>query len=713
MKIKVALFAVLIGLGGAWPLAAQFAGKDWTHFHGDRTGSHYSQLEQITKENVKELERAWVYHASKEPVEPDSESELQCNPLIIDGRLYGTTPDGFFFAVDAATGKELWRFDAYGNSSGWRWPDRVRGLAYWTDGEESRLLVGMSNRLQALDPITGERIASFGDNGVVDLREGLGRDPEKLRFNFTTPGVVYEDLYIVGGSLSENRGAAPGDIRAYNVRTGALAWSFHTIPYPDEYGADTWPENAREVIGAANAWAGFSLDVERGMVFAPTGSAAYDFYGGDRVGQNLFANSVIALQAATGERVWHYQIVHHDIWDKDLPAQPNLVTVHRDGQPIDAVAQVTKMGYLFLLDRETGEPIFPVEEVPVPQSTLDGEQTWPTQPVPTKPPPFTRTQMTVDDITNISPQSNAYVSELMKGLRSAGTFPPLGRQKAILMPGFEGGAEWGGAAYDPKSAMLYVNANEIPYTLAMIKLDASENLTTFKKGRNAFAQYCSSCHGMDRKGGTHMGVTPGLLGLGERMTRLGVETIIRDGRGRMEGISWFKQYRPEEHEALITFLLDTETQVDSEEIENPEKFIYSHSSKALFIDQEGYPAIKPPWGTLSAIDLNEGAIKWQVPLGEVEELTKRGIPPTGTKNFGGPVVTASGLIFIAASADEKIRAFDQETGEILWQADLPASGFATPSIYSVDGKQYIVITCGGGKVERPSSDAYVAFALPD
>jgi quinoprotein glucose dehydrogenase len=321
--------------------------------------------------------------------------------------------------------------------------------------------------------------------------------------------------------------------------------------------------------------------------------------------------------------------------------------------------------------------------------------------------------MTAADITDISPQSNAYVSLLMEGLKSDGTFPPLGRQKAILMPGFEGGAEWGGAAYDPKSAMLYVNANEIPYTLAMIKLDASENLTTFQKGRNAFAQYCSSCHGMDRKGGTHMGVTPGLLGLGERMTRLGVETIIRDGRGRMEGISWFKKYRPEEHEALITFLLDTETQVDSEEIENPEKFIYSHSSKALFVDQEGYPAIKPPWGTLSAIDLNEGAIKWQVPLGEIEELTKRGIPPTGTKNFGGPVVTASGLIFIAASADEKIRAFDQETGEILWQADLPASGFATPSVYSVDGKQYIVITCGGGKVERPSSDAYVAFALPD
>ena len=473
----------------------------------------------------------------------------------MDGRLYGTSPDGYFFAVDAATGAEIWRFDAFAGTTGRRRPGRVRGLAYWRDGMEARLLVAMAYRLQALDPATGEAIRSFGDDGVVDLREGLDRDPETVWYQFTTPGVVYRDLYIVGGFFSENYGAAPGDIRAYDVRTGHLVWSFHTIPYPGEYGADTWPEKAREHSGAANAWAGFGLDVERGVVYAPTGSAAFDFYGGDRLGQNLFANCVIALRAATGERVWHYQTVHHDLWDKDLPAPPNLVSVNRHGRRVDAVAQITKSGYLFLLDRETGEPLFPVAEVPVPVSTLDGEEAWPTQPVPTKPPPFTRVQMMEDDITDISETSRNFVAETMKGMRNDGIFTPFGEQTTLIMPGFEGGGEWGGAAYDPKSGMLYVNANEIPFTLTMVKLDDSANQSLFQRGRNVYARRCSSCHGMDRKGGTHMGYTR--------------------------------------------------------------------------------------------------------------------------------------------------------------EADLPASGFATPSIYSTNGRQYVVIACGGGKEERPTADVYAAFALPD
>ena len=704
------MLALVAVSGGISPVGAQFAGRDWPTFHGDRTGSHYSTLDQITRANVAELELAWVYRSSRAPVE--ERSELQCNPLIVDGRLYGVAPDGFFFAVDAATGEELWRYDGYNGARGFRWPGRVRGMAYWSDGEESRLLVGMSHRLQALDPITGQAIRDFGDNGVVDLRRGLARDPESIWFTFTTPGVVYNDLYIVGGMLSDGRGVPPGDIRAYNVRTGELVWSFRTIPAVGEYGADTWPEHAREKLGAANVWAGFSLDVERGLVFAPTGSAAYDFYGGDRLGQNLFANCVLALKAATGERVWHYQTIHHDVWDMDLPAQPNLVTVQHNGRRIDAVAQVSKTGYLYLLDRETGEPLFPVEEVPVPPSDLDGEETWPTQPIPSKPPPFTRTYMTQDDITDISPQATAQVALQMKNMRYGRDFIPFDEQPTVIMPGFEGGAEWGGAAYDPPSGTLFVNANEIPYTLAMIKLDDSEEMTTFKRGRNEYARRCSSCHGMDRIGGTHMGYTPPLIGLGGRMNEQELATIIREGRGRMEANPWLFR-RPGRFEALATFLLDTSADVSQEEIENPERFIYSHASKSLFTDAQGYPAIKPPWGTLSAIDLNEGVIRWQVPLGEIEELTARGIAATGTKNFGGPAITAAGLLFIAASADEKIRAFDQRTGEILWQADLPASGFATPSIYAVAGKQYVVIACGGGKAERPSSDVYAAFALPD
>jgi quinoprotein glucose dehydrogenase len=710
MNLRLTKFVFLVALAGAWPSSAKFAGQDWSTFHGDPTASHYSVLDQITRKNVGQLQLAWVYDSSEAPVEEDS--DLQCNPLVVDGRLYGVALDGFFFAVDAAIGEELWRYDGYNGATGYRWPGRVRGMAYWRDGEESRLLVGMSHRLQALDPITGEAIKSFGDDGVVDLRVGLERDPESIWFTFTTPGVIYKNLYIVGGMLSDGRGVPPGDIRAYNVRTGELAWSFRTIPAAGEYGAETWPENARETVGAANAWAGFSLDVERGMVFAPTGSAAYDFYGGDRVGQNLFANCVVALKAATGERVWHYQTIHHDMWDMDLPAQPNLVTVQHEGRSVDAVAQVTKTGYLFLLDRETGEPLFPVEEVPVPSSDLEGEEAWPTQPIPSKPPPFTRTHMTQDDITDISPQATAQVALQMKNMRYGEDFIPFGQQTTVIMPGFEGGAEWGGAAYDPQSGTLFINANEIPYTLAMIKLDDSQEMTPFKKGRNEYARRCSSCHAMDRMGGTHMGYTPPLLGLGGRMSEQELATIIREGRGRMEASPWLFR-RPGRFESLATFLLDTSTAVNQDEIDNPEEFIYNHTSKSLFSDSQGYPAIKPPWGTLSAIDLNEGVIRWQVPLGEIEELTKRGIAPTGTKNFGGPAVTASGLLFIAASADEKIRAFDQDTGQILWEADLPASGFATPSIYAVNGKQYVVIACGGGKVERPSSDVYAAFALPD
>jgi quinoprotein glucose dehydrogenase len=711
MRENLRLFVLLVGLVSACSAGAQYAEKDWPHYHGDLTASHYSRLEQIDKKNVSQLELAWTYHSSQAPV--DKRSEIQCNPLIINGVMYGVSPDGFFFAVNAATGAEIWRYDFYAGQDGRRRAGRVRGLAYWSDGNESRLLVAMAHRLQAIDPGTGEMIKSFGDDGTVDLRVGLDRDPETVWYRFTTPGIVYKDLYIIGGFFSENRGAAPGDIRAYNVRTGERVWSFHTVPAEGEYGADTWPDKARENIGAANAWAGFSLDEKRGLVFAPTGSAAFDFYGGDRIGKNLFANCVIALKADTGERVWHYQTVHHDLWDKDLPAQPNLVTLTRDGKQLDAVAQITKSGYLFVLDRDTGEPIFPVNEVEVPPSLMTGEEAWPTQPIPTKPPPFTRVHMGKDDITDISPEATAQVSLLMEGINNGGMFTPLSEQPTLVMPGMEGGGEWGGAAYNPQSGMLYVNANEIPFTVALIKMDDSENMTPFQEGRNVYARMCSSCHGMDRKGSTHMGYSPPLLGLGERMTKMGLETIIIDGRGRMEGFPWMKEYRPQWIDQLAAFLLDTSAEIDQDAIDNPEKFIYTHTGHNELKDAEGYPAIKPPWGTLNAIDLNKGTIKWKVPLGEIEALTQKGIPPTGTKNYGGPVATASGLLFIAASADEKIRAFDQDTGEILWEATLPASGFSSPSVYAVDGKQFLVVACGGGKEDRPTSDVYAAFALPD
>jgi quinoprotein glucose dehydrogenase len=690
-------------------LPANYSGlseSNWAHYLGDRSSSQYSRLAQINKKNVSQLKTAWTYKASEGAL--SSFSEMQCNPIIVDGVLYGLSADSYFFAIDAATGAEKWRFDPFEGASRRR-GGRMRGLAYWSDGKEARLMVAISSNLMALDPATGQIVKSFGQDGIVDLRVGLGEDAETVRVSVSTPGVIYKDLYILGSRVSENYGASPGDIRAYSVRTGELVWTFHTIPHPGELGYETWPEDAYKRVGGANAWAGLSLDEKRGMVFVPTGSAAYDFNGADRHGANLFANSIVALDAATGKYIWHFQTVHHDIWDRDLTMPANLVTIKRNGKNVDAIAQVSKSGLIFVLDRETGEPIFPIEEVPVPASEVDGEKTYPTQPIPTKPPPLTRVFMSEDEITNISPEAHAYVAANMQKMKLGELYTPPSTEPTLYTPMFFGGGEWGGAGYDPASGTLFINANEIPCELTLVKLDAGENLTEFQEGRNAYAQYCSSCHGGNRMGGTHMGFAPPLVGIGERMTKLGLEKIITEGRGRMEGFPWMPNFRPDEYKALTAYLLGTAAGADAE---GSGEFTYNHTGYNVFEDLEGYPAIKPPWGTLNAVDLNNGTIKWQVPLGEYPELTARGIAPTGTQNFGGPAVTAGGLVFIAASADEKIRAFDQETGEILWQADLPASGFATPSIYSVNGKQYIVIACGGGKVKRPAGDMYVAFALP-
>ena len=653
MKFAPALIAIAVGLS-ATAAGAQYAAENWSAYHGDRTASHYSQLTQINRQNVAQLELAWTFHS------PGGDGSIQCNPLVVDGVLYGTA-NAYFFAVDAATGRELWRFDAH-NGGRRRGGGRIRGMAWWSDGKESRLLVSNSGLLYALDPASGQPIKSFGNGGAIDLRQGIDRDPETFRFSLATPGVIYEDLYIIGSNISEDLGAPPGDIQAYNVRTGELAWVFHTIPHPGELGYDTWPKDAWKFHGGANAWAGLSLDVERGMVFVPTGSGVSDFYGASRLGKNLFANSIIALDAATGKRIWHYQTVHHDLWDRDLPAQPNLMTIQRHGRSVDVVAQVTKSGHIFVLDRETGEPIFPVEEVAVPTSVLAGDAAWPTQPVPTKPPPFTRVGMTADDITDLSPEAHAYVSQRFAGLRNEGVFTSVSEQETLLAPGTTGGAEWGGAAHDPRSGMLYINANDLPFTFQLVKVLEGDDLTPYQQGRNTYAERCSSCHGIDRSGGTHMSLVPPLTNLRLRMQESDLRKIVEEGKGRMPGQPWLLR-REGRFENLAAFLFDIGADEDTES--ESASYTYAHTGYNNFVDHEGYPAIKPPWGTLNAIDLNEGTIKWQVPLGEFAELTARGIPQTGTENWGGPVLTATGLIFIAASADDKIRAFDQETGEVL------------------------------------------------
>lgn len=684
----------------------------WQVYLGDNASSHYSALDQINRANVDQLEVAWTYHAGDASAE--GRTQIQCNPIIVDSVLYATSPMVKVFALHAATGEEIWTFDPFAAGAVQEGPGINRGVAYWGgDAEhEARILMTAGAKLFALSARTGRPIASFGTNGTVDLRDGLDRDVTGLSVEARTPGIVYEHLLILGSVVSESPASAPGHIRAYDVRTGEIVWTFHTIPHPGEYGYDTWPADAYERIGGVNAWSGLSLDTRRGIVFLPTGSAAFDFWGGNRTGQNLFANSVLALNAETGERIWHFQTVHHDLWDRDLPAAPNLVTVEHDGRRIDAVAQITKSGYVFLLDRETAEPLFPVEERSFPASDLKGEETWPTQPIPTKPPPFARQRFDETDITDLSPEAHAYVLERFRAARSDGQFVPPSTQGTMIYPGFDGGGEWGGAAVDPTTGMLYVNSNEMPWILTMVEL----NPQGASSGSGLYGLYCAGCHGANREGNADQ-TFPALTDLAVRLSEESVTQWIERGKGFMPSFGFLSQV---ERDALMAFLFGREETDPAHGAPADNRMgrafagsPYGHTGYNRFLDQDGYPAVKPPWGTLNAINLNTGEIEWTVPLGEFPELTARGIAPTGTENYGGPIVTAGGLLFIGASKDERFRAFDKDTGAILWQTDLPAGGYATPATYAVGGKQYVVIAAGGGKMGTKSGDAYVAFALPD
>jgi len=667
--------------------------QDWPAYGGAPENNHYSKLAQINRSNVKRLAVAWSFDTQEE-------GGLQTSPIIVEGVLYGITPTQKVFALDAATGKLLWKFD-----SGIRGTQPDRGLAYWANRKDKRIVVGVMNFVYALDAATGKPISSFGNGGRIDLRENLGREPAGSQsIDLTSPGIVYKDLIIFGGRNPETLPAPPGDIRAYDLRTGKLRWSFHTIPHPGEFGYDTWPKDAWKTSGAANNWAGMALDSRRGIVYVPTGSAAFDFYGADRIGDDLFANCLIALNARTGKRIWHFQGVRHDIWDRDFPSPPALLTVKHEGKQIDAVAQTTKQGFVYLFDRAKGKPLFPIESRKYPPSTVPGEVAASEQPLPTRLAPFARQRLTEELLTMRTPEAHQWAVEKFNQFRSEGQFFPFSVGKdTVIFPGFDGGAEWGGPAVDAETGIIYINSNEMAWTGALAP-NTGEN-----SPRAIYMSQCSICHGETMTGSPP--AMPSLIGVGERLTPAQMATTIKNGKGRMPG---FPNLTEDQSYAVISFLLSGESKELASSAPPPASMPYRFTGYHKFLDPEGYPAVAPPWGTLNAINLNTGEYIWKIPLGEYPELASKGQKNTGTENYGGPIVTAGGLLFIGATNfDKKFHAFDKSTGELLWEATLPFSGNATPATYEVNGRQFIVIAAGGGKDPKsPSGGVYLAFALP-
>jgi quinoprotein glucose dehydrogenase len=693
----------------------------WTMVGGNPTGNKYSSLDQITVDNVDKLEVAWVYHTGDADYE--AKSQIQCNPIIVDGVLYGTSPQLRLLALDAATGQEKWVYTPYqeieGDKAGHFNLNNNRGVAYWSDGKgDERIFYATGHYMNAVDAKTGKLIAEFGNKGRIDLHDGLGRDVSDLFVTATSAPSVYKDLLLTGTRVSESMDAAPGHIRAYDVRTGEQKWIFHTIPNPGEPGSETWEDQeALTMTGGGNNWMGMIIDHERGIAFAPTGSAAMDFYGGKRTGSNLYTNCLLALDAATGELKWYFQYIHHDTWDYDPSSYPVLVTVERDGKKIDAVAQTSKTGFVYVFDRETGESLFPIEEMAMDTETdLEGEKLWPTQPIPQLPAPFVRQSFTEKDINPYLPEdSYEEVKTRLAGYKTGRMFTPQSRQGTIIFPGFDGGAEWGGPAVDPTTNYLYVNANEMPWILEMWDADhkVPEDENHLQAGRRLYMQHCMTCHASDRSGTE---ANPSLIGIENRYDKETLVGLVNSGRRMMPA---FQHLDNVEKDALTAYVLNNEELgsqpffKETSKIEEFRKLPYNISGYNKFISKEGYPAIAPPWGTLTAIDLNTGEHVWKTVLGEDKQMKALGAEITGTENYGGAVVTAGGVLFIAATKDSKFRAFNKLTGDLLWETDLPASGFATPAAYQIDGKQYVVIACGGGKLGTRSGDAYVAFALPE
>lgn len=695
--------------------------NDWPVYGGNSERMQYSPLDFIDTSNVQNLEVAWVYHTG----DSARGTQMQTNPLIVDTVLYGVSPKLKLFAVEARSGKEIWTFDPahiLDNSNptaNIHGMNVCRGVAYYSDGKgKSRIFYTVGSFLYSIDALNGVPDPKFGEGGKISLHEGFDveRDIKHLRVTSTSPGIIYRDLIIMGSSLNEEEESAPGDIRAFNVHTGKREWIFHSVPYPGEVGYETWADpESYKYIGGANTWGGFSLDKKRGLVFAATGTSNPDFYGGKRVGDNLFSNSVVALDAATGKRKWHFQTVHHDLWDWDLPTAPTLVSVEVNGKKRDVVVQVTKQGFVYVLDRDTGEPVHPIEERPVPTDTeLLGEVPSPTQPIPVNIAPFIRQEMKMEDINPYLPDSS--YQEILKRFnqyKKGSVFTPPSLEGTITMA-LNGGAEWGGPSVDPETGIMYINANEMAWVIAMKEnkpeVTSTKGMTNLEAGRLIYSQSCQSCHGSELKGA---GQVPSLEALQKKMGVDEFRQVVKGGRRMMPS---FSKLSDSELDAVSAYLLNLKS-------EQRKKFIPPVTSKdsiyyspylpkgyQQFVTKDGLPALAPPWGTLSALDLRTGKYLWKQPLGQTETGKQHNIE-TGSFNYGGSVVTKGGLLLIAATPDEKFKAYNKRTGKLLFETTLPAAAYATPAVYSIEGRQYIVLACGGGRARGKSSDVYICFTV--
>jgi quinoprotein glucose dehydrogenase len=657
----------------------------WTRSQGDEGSRRYSSLKQINRGNVNMLQQAWVFHSG------DGSRNIEATPIIVNGVLYGPTAGRAIVALDAATGKEIWRYKMEEPANpGMEDEPARRGLVYWagSKGYAPRILVGNGDWVYALDVRSGRPIEEFGSHGRAPLPTGA-----------VVGGAIYKFVYVTAGVY--------GDIYGYDMRNGAMLWRFHTVPTGNEFGADTWSGPQR---GAASCWGGLSMDEERGIVYPAVGAGHPDFVGAGRNGDNLFGDTVLALDALTGRRLWYFQSIRHDIWDLDLAAPPNLVTITRNGRKVDALTSISKTGILLLLDRTTGKPIFPFRMRRAPASTLPGDRSALYQPDPELPEQFVRVDFRPEDVTNLSPEAHDFV---MKKLNNAtyGWFLPFAEGKPNVYNSTRGGGEWSGAAVDVPSGRLYVTSNSLPAMITVIPRSEGERDPKYppSHGELIYQNDCAVCHGPTRGG---LGMAPPLIGLKSGFADAEVKSILTNGRNLMPPA---RAMSDTETNDLLDYLF-RRNQPPSAPVNPADKTVstqYTFTGYKYLTDQNGYPGVKPPWGLLTSYNLNTGKILWQVPLGEYSELTKKGIPITGTPNLGGASVTAGGLVFVAGTPDRMLRAFDADNGKELWKAELPWAGYAAPAIYEAGGREFIVIAAnGGGKIGGPAGDAYVAFALP-